>query len=318
MRDANHTSSHYKDQPARTLETDLLRAQFIPGQGAKLASLVYKPRDFELLVQRPDPVYKLQLFDGDYVAGECSGLDDMFPTIDACYYDSSPWQGVKMADHGEVWSLNWETQAQEDCLYFGVDGVRFPYRLEKLVSFPRPNTLRLDYTLTNRAPFDFEYVWAAHMMVNLEAGAELTLPPGVSHMAHTFSMGAPLGPYGRIYDWPLATLDDGSTLDLRRMRPKDTRQAYKYYIAGRLPEGWCSLSFPRSGFTLSLGFPTEQVPYLGVLPNEGGWQELYNLFLEPCSATFDRPDAARYRGENSVIPGGTTQEWYLEITCQEN
>ena len=83
-------------------------------------------------MQRPEPAYKLQPFDGDYVAGECSGLDDMFPTIDACYYDRFPWQGVKMADHGEVWSLAWEAQAQGDCLHFGVNGVRFPYRLEEL------------------------------------------------------------------------------------------------------------------------------------------------------------------------------------------
>lgn len=313
MTDVNIFPAQYKDQPAYTLESELLRAQFIPGQGAKLAALMYKPRRFELLVQRPDPAYKLQPFDGDYVAGECSGLDDMFPTIDACYYDRFPWQGVKMADHGEVWSLGWEAQAQAGGVHFGVNGVRFPYRLEKRASFPRPDTLRLDYRLTNLSPFDFEYVWAAHMMINLEEGAELTLPDGVTQAAHTFTMGAPLGPYGRIYDWPLARLDDGATLDLRRMRPKATRQAYKYYIVGRLPQGRCRLTFPNSRLTLELAFPVEQVPYLGILPNEGGWQDLYNIFLEPCSATFDRPDAARYRGENSIISGKAVREWYLEI-----
>jgi hypothetical protein len=56
------------------------------------------------------------------------------------------------------------------------------------------------------------------------------------------------------------------------------------------------------------------VPYLGVLPNEGGWQELYNIFLEPCTAPFDRPDAARYRGQGSTLKGGAVQTWHLNLT----
>src|SRR5512139_3356911 len=131
--------SQYKDQPAYTLETPQALAQFIPGQGAKLASLVFKPRNFELLVQRSDPAYRLQPFDGDYVAGECSGLDDMFPTIDTCYYDRYPWEGVKMADHGEVWSLAWDLAVRDDRLHFATYGVRFPYWLEKWVSFTTAN-----------------------------------------------------------------------------------------------------------------------------------------------------------------------------------
>jgi hypothetical protein len=311
------SATTYKDQPAVTIETDQVLAQFLPGVGAKLASLVYKPRNFELLVQRPSQVYKLQPFDGDYVAGECSGLDDMFPTIDTCYYDRFPWDGVKMADHGEVWSLAWEHARQADRLYFGTYGARFPYRLEKWASFPVGNILRLDYRLTNLSAFDFEFLWAAHMMINLEEGVGLVLPPGVSTIAHTFSMDAPFGQYGDEYDWPVARLKDGRFYDLRVLQPKSARQAYKYYLKGKLPEGWCGLRYPRSDFSLALSFPVAQVPYLGVLPNEGGWQDLYNIFLEPCTATFDRPDVARYRKENSILRAHAVLEWHLNIALAE-
>jgi hypothetical protein len=67
---AKISQTAYKDQSAVTIETGQLLAQFLPGIGSKLASLVYKPRDFELLVQRPNLAYRLQPFDGDYVAGE--------------------------------------------------------------------------------------------------------------------------------------------------------------------------------------------------------------------------------------------------------
>jgi hypothetical protein len=307
----------YKDQPAVTIETGQVSAQFLPGVGAKLASLVYKPHDFELLVQRPDPIYRMQSFDGDYVAGECSGLDDMFPTIDTCFYDRYPWDGVKMADHGEVWSLAWDHAIHDDRVHFGTYGVRFPYQLDKWVSFTAENILRLDYRLTNRSAFDFDFLWAAHMMINLEEGVELVLPSGVKTIAHTFSMNAPFGQYGTEYDWPVARLADGSPYDLRWMRPKTARQAYKYYLKGRLLEGWCGLRYPRSNFSLALSFPVSQVPYLGVLPNEGGWQDLYNIFLEPCTATFDRPDVARYREENSTIQAHSVLEWHLNISLAE-
>ena len=307
----------YKDQPAVSIETDQVLAQFLPGTGAKLASLVFKPRNFELLVQRPDPVYRLQPFDGDYVAGECSGLDDMFPTIDTCYYDRFPWEGVKMTDHGEVWSLAWDHAVGDNRLYFATNGVRFPYLLEKWISFSTQNILRLDYRLTNHSAFDFDFLWAAHMMINLEEGVELVLPSGVRTIAHTFSMDAPFGQYGSEFDWPLARLPDDSLYDLRVIRPKSARQAYKYYLKGPLPEGWCGLRYPSSNFSLALSFPVARVPYLGVLPNEGGWQDLYNIFLEPCTATFDRPDVARYRKESSTIHRRSTLEWQLHITLAE-
>jgi hypothetical protein len=84
-----------------------------------------------------------------------------------------------------------------------------------------------------------------------------------------------------------------------------------------MPEGWCGVKYHQSNFSLFLSFPVAQAHYLGVLPNEGGWQNLYNIFLEPCSAPFDRPDVARYRGQVSTIPGGAVREWHLNITLAE-
>jgi hypothetical protein len=309
--------SAYKDQQAFTLETELVRAQFLPEIGAKLASLVYKPLNYELLVQRPSPQYRLQPFDGDYVAGECSGLDDMFPTIDAWYYDRHPWAGTKVADHGEVWSLPWTTTVEADRLHFAVNGVRFPYRLEKWAHFTSPGVLRLDYQLTNLSGFDFECVWAAHSMVNLEEDAEVVLPDGVQSVLGTFDVLGEFGRYGDEFAWPVGTLPDGTTRDFRKLRPKAARDCYKYYVKEKLPEGWCAVKFHRSNFSLAYSFPVAQVPYLGILTNEGGWQDLYSIFLEPCTAPFDRPDAARYRGQGATLKGGAVQTWHLNLALAE-
>jgi hypothetical protein len=309
--------STYKDQKAITLETDILRAQFLPEHGAKLASLIYKPRRWELLIQRSNPIYAVQPFDGDYVSAECSGLDDMFPTIDSCYYDRYPWQGTKMADHGEVWSLPWETELENDRIHFAVNGIRFPYRLEKWVSFCDENILRWDYQLLNLSPFDFDFLWAAHPMFNLEEGAELVLPEGVNRIVGTFSMPTGYFTYGDEFKYPIDSFSDGVKMDFRKIPAKFAGLAYKYFVKGKMPEGWCGVKYHQSDFSLFMSFPVEQVPYLGILPNAGGWQDLYNIFLEPCTAPFDRPDAARYRGQVSTLKGSSQVRWHLNITLTE-
>lgn len=309
--------SQYKDQPAVSLESEAVRVQFLPGIGAKMASLVYKPRDFELMVQAAGEQYLTQPFDGDYVAGECTGFDDMFPTIDLCYYDRAPWSGTKMADHGEVWSLPWQQRIEGDALHFSVHGVRFPYRLEKRICFVEDSILRLDYRLTNLCPFDFEFVWAAHMMINVEEGTDLVLPDGVQSIIGTFDLSGQMGGYGDEFAWPVGTLPNGDRKDFRKIEPESAKAAYKYYVKGRLPDGWCGLKYGTSDFSLGLSFPVTQVPYLGILPNAGGWRDYYNVFLEPCTTSFDRPDVARYRGEVATLKGRATYEWHLAISLTE-
>jgi hypothetical protein len=309
--------SSYKDLAAMRVESDVLSATFLPGSGAKLASLIYKPRGLELLVQKPGDAYRVQPYDGDYVAGECSGCDDMFPAIDACHYQRAPWKGTPIPDHGEVWSLPWEAHVDAGRLHLATNGVRFPYRLEKWVSMAGPAALQIDYRLTNLCAFDMDFMWAAHMMITLEEGAELVLPPGVTQVVNRLSFNGHLGSYGDVLDWPHCSTPDGTLRDLSHPRPKSARDADKYFVKGKLPEGWCALKLPHSNVTLKVAFPVAQVPYLGVLTNEGGFQDLYNIFLEPCTASFDDLNVAKARSECSVLPARGTYEWHLQISLTE-
>lgn len=315
---SNIYPSQYKDQPAITLESSVLRAQFLPHIGSKMCSLIYKPLDRELLVQTSGERYRLQPYDGDYVAGECSGFDEMFPSIDACFYETYPWQGTKIPDHGEVWSLAWEHHVEGQKLYFGSYGVRFPYKLEKWVSLASDSILRIDYALTNLSPFDFDFMWSAHTMINLEEDTELLLPPDVKRITSVFSLNGTLGSYGDEFPWSVITQPDGQQRDLTRLRPQSAQNAEKYYVKGKLSAGWCALKYHRSRFALALSFPVETVPYLAILPNEGGWRDLYNIFLEPATATFDRPDVARLHKQVSTVKARSTYRWHLNITLTDH
>lgn len=56
-------------------------------------------------------------------------------------------------------------------------------------------------------------------------------------------MSGRLGSYGDEHAWPLANVADGKRRDLRQIGPKSTLDAEKYYVKGKLPAGWCELTF---------------------------------------------------------------------------
>ena len=296
------------------LESDALRLVILPDNGGKIASLVDNASGFEFLTQRPGEFYRLQPYAGDYLQGECSGFDDMFPTIDAYHHEKHPWKGVELPDHGEVWALPWSVTEDKERLMLSVRGVRLPYELRKTISFSSSRTLCIEYEAINLSSFDMDFIWAAHMMLTAEKGASVRLPPGADRGICTFSKRGELGRYGEEFAWPLAS----ETLRLDVLRGREQNDTYKYYMKEPLSEGWCALDYPGSGLTLELAFPTAMVPYLALLHNEGGSHDIwgadyYNFFFEPCTAPMDRPDVAGLYGRGSVLPANGLRRWFLDI-----
>jgi len=305
----------YKNLPSIVLENATVRAEILPNPGGKLASLICKRTGYEYLVQRPNTVYRDQPFAGVYVDGECSGFDDMFPTIDTCLCENAPWQGVELADHGEVWSLPWDVvSADDNSLTMVVYGVRFPYRLEKRIALIESGTLRFNYRLTNLSPFDFEYLWAGHLMINLEEGAKVCVPDDCTEMV-TILSNSGLN-FGDVHRWPYLKKTTGAKHRADIVRSKSVGGFEKYYFTQPLKKGWCSVEYPNEQKKIEISFSTETVPYLGILMNEGGWDELHNIIIEPCSVCYDRPDVAKKHGQCSVLRGKETVEWKMEIVIE--
>jgi hypothetical protein len=282
-----------------------------------MCSFIYKPLNTELLVQRDGKKYKIETYDGCYLKGECSGFDEMFPSIDECYYEDYPWKGTRIPDHGEIWSIPWRYKIENEKLTMEVCGVRFPYRLKKTIYFLESNILRIDYQLLNLSDFNFEFLWAAHSMLVIEEGSEIILPNGVNKVITDISFDGRLGKYGEEHTWPYFIDKDGKEQILNVIRPKSVKNADKYFIKGKMPQGWCALKYSKSNIILAFSFPVDKVPYLSILLNEGGWDNLYNIFIEPCTASFDRLDVAKLRDEYSSINGNSKFSWHLNLTISE-
>lgn len=309
-------NTHYKDAESITVETDSLRAVFLPAYGGKLASLVDRCTGREFLVQAPGAEYKKLGYDGDYVASECSGCDDMFPTIDVWYYDRFPWQGTRMPDHGEVAGLPWHCETDsKGRLHMWVYGVRFPYRLDKWIS-AQEGSLLIEYSAQNLSGFDMDFLWAAHTMMNAEPDAEIFVPYGDSASATTvFTTEAGFGNPGDKLSWPNAIRRDGKAVDLRRVGERNPQgNNFKYYFDEPMPQGRFGYYFPSDSTKLTIKVPEDKVPYLSFWINEGSFKDFFNIAPEPCTGAYDQPGAAKAHKQASVLPAGDEYSWFMRFT----
>jgi hypothetical protein len=242
-----------------------------------------------------------------------SGFDEMFPTITECYCDVEPWAGVKMPDHGEVWSLPWKLDICGSDVRTSVTSPRFPYTLSRTIHFERANTILLRYKVENHSAFGFPVMWAAHPLLNIAEGMRIILPESARNIMNTVP-GSALGAYGNRFTFPMAKTAEGKTWDLSGIGSAERKVYFKYFFMDDLTEGFAILHETKSHETVGFSWPVAQVPYLGMWVNECGWSDIDHMAFEPCLAPFDRWDVARLWGRMPVIPPFGNLHWELRLT----
>jgi len=214
-----------------------------------------------------------------------SGWDEMFPSINRCEYPAAPWQGTFIPDHGEVWSLHWQAYSSEKELHCQVEGKSFPYTLAKKYSFVSDDTLRIDYTLTNESDSPFSFLWAAHPLFKVHEGMRLQVPDELTEIEVSYSEGGRLGVFQDKHSWPFIQTEQGC-IDLSVIGPADEKTAEKYYFTGKLSNGFASLIDPETGEAAMFRFPVEQVPYLAIWANSGGYGGYSHFAIEPATGEW--------------------------------
>lgn len=281
--------ANYKDRPAICVETGKLRALFLPEDGGKLASLQAKSDNWEFLTQTDNEAYRVLTYDGSYVDAECSACDEMFPTIDPC--TPSPNFGM-YPDHGEVCRMQHDVFTEDDSVRFFVTSRNLDYTYQKKVTCDDEGNLVLAYTIENPTSYPFPNLWAMHCMLRGDPSAQLVLPYKPDAPAEIM-----FGP------------DNAAELPRDRLLPYQSGGAtYKFYYLESMQQGICGCVYRCNGHKFLLEFDKEKLPYLGIWLNSGGFKDMYNLALEPCTAPFDTPDRAEARGYGNWIgPCGKLQ-----------
>lgn len=294
-----------------------LEAVILPDLGGKIASLRWRGR--ELLARNPERPFRPARYAAPYADYDASGFDECFPTIGPCQYPDDPWKGAELPDHGELWSIPWKAQAEDNSLHLSAHGVRIPYRFEKWIRIPGPGRLHIHYALTNLTSFPFRYLWSSHPLIAPQPGMRIYLPEGIK-VRVDWSKDGRLGGLLSEHDWPHTKDSRSNPVDLSLVLSRDARLVDKLYTS-RLEEGWCLVHDPARKMYVAFIFSPEKIPYVGLSINMGGWPEdksgkkpgYYNLGVEPCNGYPDRLDIAIEKGDCPTLAPYASVNWDLEL-----
>lgn len=305
----------YKDVKAVSLENKTLKVTVLPDYGSKLSSIVYKPSGYELLWQNPSKNFIKNKYGDNYIMGEFSGFDEMFPCIDRFFYEDYPWVGVEAPDHGEVWAVPWSYEIKDKSLAMTVFGTRFPYQLFKNVELFE-NGIIINYRVKNLSPFYFPYIWAAHPLFNTVEGMEFIVPDSMNKIVNAVQS-VTLGDYGRHYSFPMGVKEDGNEINFSIVPERNNFGYQKYFFLGKITAGWCFMYNPKEQLNIGFSYPSKKIPYLGMWLNEGGRAEQYNIAPEPATGGMDRVDLSKKWNMSSTLKPYEENSWYLYITVKE-
>ena len=303
-----------------TLENGVTRVAVLPELGGKIVSLVRVATGREYLISLPGKTdFRKPSFGGIFVDYNNVGFDECIPTIAACTYADGNFAGIQLPDHGDVWSLPWQPEVCGTSLLLSVEGRSFPYIFSKRVSLEGAG-LKIEYELRNKSDAAFPYLWSAHPLLNTEPGAIILLPLDSGTMLIDSSKGDRLGSKGESCAWPVATQKDGTTDDLRVMKPRGDASDKLY--TPRLDRGCCGLHYPSTNESILFRFDVTSVAYVGMWICHGGSgpfnpKEPYSIALEPCNARPDSLLEAMTLGENAILLPHEHKQWELRLELLE-
>jgi len=294
----------YKDISGIAVETEYLRAVYLPEFGGKLASLVYLPSTAELLAQASGKEYLPLSMTSSYVESECSAFDDMFPNID-------PQDGGYPC-HGEVCRGEHMAEADENGLSLHYDSVLLPFTFEKTVTESHDGGLKISYRIINNSEKTLPCLWAGHIMLAASEGGRVIIPGYEQQddipVEISFDEKNEFGSSGTV------TMLSEEMLCSKPYSPDGN--AYKFYLINPISDG--RIYYTRPDLGLKIGFKTdaEKVPYLGIWMNNGIFKGMYNAAVEPCTAPFDNPDKAVSHGYRAELGQGETLEFSMSFTVE--
>lgn len=281
--------------PSLLLRVDLCR-------GAKITSLVDLDNEREWLVPRPAAAPRPQY--GDVFTDlPLHGWDEMFPTVDACHGLAEPFSGVRLPDHGEVWSQPWRV---EECtptvLDCSIDGHALPYRLRRRLEVSG-TTVSLEYSAQTTAVTPVPVLWAAHPQLEARPGTVMRLPSVVTSL-EAVTEGKPSP---QRFTVPVTS----AGVQCQELVAPGT--GLMLYADPSLPLDWTMLVDP-NGTWLRLAWDHRDVPYFAAWMDHGLYASAPVICPEPTTGYVDSLVDAERSGRLAHVRAGERLHWTLELS----
>lgn len=272
------TSAPWKNLQGICMENEYLRVIVLPKLGGKIASVVYKDKDFELAAQNKEEYYKMPQLDAAFEKYDASGMDDAFPNIVEAKVKYGDRE-LHYPDHGEIWSSSFEWEIGDENLTLFYESKRFAYLYQKRFTLQN-KVLRVSYEIQNLSDESFPCLWAFHGLVRYEEDMELLYSEDVKSFENVLQ-GEELGEVGR----HIALKNE--EYNFAHVPEKVSETMVKYYVDSRLEKGVCGYRYPTQKMECLLNYNAEKLPYLGVWITAGGFRKDYNCAMEPANGYYD-------------------------------
>lgn len=281
----------------RNVQCDGWRIACDPDDGGRLSSLSW--RGHELLTACPPAFRAPAATFGRFETRPVYGYDDCFPTVDACCVTDPP---LDVPDHGE---LCWLPAG----LVLGAGFLRTTWACQAWAGvFTREMrmdgaSLRWHFTVTNNGDRPLPYLHVMHALM---------LPEGVI----TFRLPACREVYDEMGDVRLIA---GSPSEQLLTTPQG--MARMWLLRG-IAEGRAEMAW-RSGLRLTLCFPVDRFPTLGVWWNRRGYPGGVEIrrdefAVEPMPGPYSSLSRCVAAGQAPTVAPGDTDRWEIEWTIEDN
>ena len=293
------------------LEDDELRVTVLPEKGADIVGFLHKPSGVDPLfrtpwgLQPPGSPPREGSDDHAFLENYGGGWQELFPNVN----DPSEYDGETVPFHGEVATLPWDVERDDEALRCSVRCRRTPFRLERLMRI-KGGTLVLEETVTNEGDALAHFVWGHHCVVGppfLEAGCRLRTPARtVETIPELWEDTARLEP-GQRSSWPNARLRSGGEVDLSVVPGTEVESHDDVYLTD-LEGGWAEVENPRLGFAFRLEWDPAVFRWIISWQPYGGARAMplagsYALGVEPWVTRRSLADAVDADEAIALDPG---------------
>jgi hypothetical protein len=289
------------------IETDAIRLEVWPQIGGKVSSILDKADHFELLFTYPAELPDAPHYDAAYSNHWYSGWDECFPAIAPGPYPRHPYSGIRVPDHGELWGIPTTAAVPtKNGITTVWHGLRFGYRLTRKL-YLQESSVIAEYDLSNLAPFDFHFVWAAHCLMTMTQPVELS----VEQKAFRFSHGAEPSRADEPFTWPALRAGE----DLSHPAALPAKQAWKLYSTEPIHTP-VNIEYPTRNRRVRVEYTSEEeMPaYWGIWINTGGWAGIRHFAIEPTTGRFDDLESSVKDGSAGKIEPFGRRRWQVRWT----
>ncbi|MGA2629073.1 MAG: hypothetical protein ABSG54_02560 [Terriglobia bacterium] len=294
--------------PAIQLENKWLKVSILPGVGAKIYDLVWKPTGKNILWHNPRILPQTYPIESGFDNYWCGGWDDAFPTCDECVF-----RGQRYPSLGELRSLRWKVdstgrQGGSAVARLSTFGPISPVSAVKTVTIEgQAPVVRMHYKIVNLGPMNVDFLWGTHPAVSITDHTILHIPArhGIAAQCNDLA----LGHVGQRYDWPILETKS-ARIAMDKVQGIDANLCFGHYAID-LEDGWYAIEDAESGEGFLVRFPLDQCPCLWLWLNYGGWRGLHHVIVEPwTSVPVNLAQAHEQKTSRCLRPG---EEFSVEV-----